>query len=472
MTIPRNWQAAPFQLRLADGSDFHAEQIVRVLPHRRLVAFGTWQNKPVVAKLFFDARFAKRDKIRDLSGIQSLHDKNIPAPALCLDSTSEDGLTQVLIYERIHHATSLLEKWQTKKSMNEILPALQSVMVEIATQHVLGVLQHDLHLSNFLLTKKKIYTLDGAQIETFPLLLSKKQSMKNLALFLSQLGVGIEEYQEKLFRHYAKARGWLLKKFDLISLFYQIKKWDEKRWRRYQKKIFRSCTNFSRHKDLGWNGMYDRSYGFSALKQLLEDPEKAFQASANVVLKAGRSTTVIKVKLNDQEFVIKRYNMKSIWHYLRRCLRPTRAATSWRLGHKLHLFNVLSAKPVAFIEAKWFGLRGKSYYVSEFISAEHLGSYFQRHYPNTQKIDEMVQKTAALLKKLAKLEMTHGDLKMTNILVDAQEEPHFIDLDGTVEHATMTGLKKTWQEDIQRFLLNFSNMPTVVEKFKTAMMGT
>ena len=40
----------PFQLTLTNGEIFYAEKIVRVIPKRRIVAFGIWQNKPTVAK--------------------------------------------------------------------------------------------------------------------------------------------------------------------------------------------------------------------------------------------------------------------------------------------------------------------------------------------------------------------------------------------------------------------------------------
>ena len=139
----------------------------------------------------------------------------MPTPALLLETTSQDGHIYVLIYERIMHSENLYDAWQELKSEeSKILPLLKSVIVEIATQHVLGIVQHDLHLQNFLITEKKIYTLDGAQIEKQDDLLSREESIENLSLFLSQLGMGFEQIQEKLFDHYARSRGWLTKPVD------------------------------------------------------------------------------------------------------------------------------------------------------------------------------------------------------------------------------------------------------------------
>jgi hypothetical protein len=44
----------PFQLALAESDDvLFCKDIVRVIPGKRIVAFGTWGDKPVVAKLFY-----------------------------------------------------------------------------------------------------------------------------------------------------------------------------------------------------------------------------------------------------------------------------------------------------------------------------------------------------------------------------------------------------------------------------------
>jgi tRNA A-37 threonylcarbamoyl transferase component Bud32 len=463
-TIRSPLDRSSFRLRLANGEALFAEKVVRVLPKRRLVVFGTWQGKPVVAKLFISARHAKRDMERDEAGVLLLQENKIPTPPLYARTTNADGTIYVLIFKRILNAKRLDDVWQNKETVDDVLPALRSVIVELATQHVLGVVQNDLHLNNFLLTKKKIYTLDGAQIQLFPRLLPKEKSMENLALFLSQLGVGVEDCQEKLFRHYAKSRGWLLKPTDVPALFLLIKKWNDLRFRRYEKKIFRACTDFSPVKNWHQRGMYDRAHATPELMKFIHDPESVFNAKTATVLKAGRSSTVIKIVLDEKTFVIKRYNIKNTWHRLRRALRATRAATSWRLALKLRLFGVAAAKPIAFIENKFFGIKGKSYLAMEYISEQHIGNYFHQHQGDEIKTNAMVEKITTLLTNLTKLEMTHGDLKMTNIMINQREQPVLIDLDGAVEHASHSGLRKTWQKETQRFLRNFTTMPNVMEK--------
>lgn len=455
---------APFRLQLTEGDVFAAESVARLIPKRRLVAYGLWQGKPVVAKLFFDPQHAKRHLEKDRAGVKLLQENRVPTPAIYYHGVSADKRVQVLILERIFEASNLETLWRNKKSANELLPELESVVIELATQHVLGVLQHDMHLKNFLLTEKLIYTLDGAQIELFPHLLGKKISMNNLALFLSQLGAGVETYQEKLFRHYAKARGWVIKKEDVSELFLLIRHWDELRWQKFEKKIFRESSDFSCIREWKVFGMYNRSCG-PEFMDFLNHPEMVYDHSTMKMLKNGRSTTVITVRLDNCDYVIKRYNLKHLWHRLRRSLRPTRAMKSWRLAQKLNLFGIRTAKPVAFIEKRFLGLRGQSYYVTEYVSGEHVAEYFTRHRNSEEKTSRMVKSVTDLLKSIAKLKITHGDLKATNMLIDANEQPVLIDLDGALEHASLSSLRNAWRKEIKRLLDNFRDQPSLCEKF-------
>lgn len=459
----------PFCLRLSDNQLFFSEQVVRIIPKRRMVAFGVWQGKQVVAKLFFDARHAKRQMEKDVAGIKALQKNKIPTPELYYEGVTPDRRIHMLIFERITDAVNLEDVWRGKKNVSDVLPQLKSVIIEIATQHVLGLLQYDLHLKNFLLTEKTVYTLDGGQIEVFPNLLSKKVSMNNLALFLSQLGIDTEGYQEILFRHYAEARGWSLKQDDFIELFLLIKKWNDLRWKKYARKIFRNSSNFASIKKWSLSGMYDRQYAGPEFNRFLECPDAVFKNSSVKYLKRGRSSTVIKIRMDNRDYVIKRYNMKNFWHRLCRCMRMTRAASSWRFAQKLNLFDILTARPAAFIENRILGFRGTSYYVTEYVSSEHADDYFIRHFSRQDKCLEMIKQIGLLLKSIARLEITHGDLKITNILVNAENQPVLIDLDGAREHLSMPGLRKAWRNEIDRFLANFSSNPALRKKFEAEL---
>jgi tRNA A-37 threonylcarbamoyl transferase component Bud32 len=458
-----------FCLRLNDRQAFFGEQVVRIIPRRRMVVYGTWHGKPAVAKIFLDIRNPKLHMEKDIAGIRTLLANKIPTPELLHEGFTEDKKVYVLIFERIMDSRNLEEIWYERHNIEEVMPILKAVMIEIATQHVLGILQHDLHLKNFLLTEKTIYTLDGAQIELFPHLLSRQVSVNNLVLLLSQLGVDAEVEQERLFRYYAEARGWTIRQEDVVDFFVQIKKSNAVRWRKYEKKIFRNSTHFVRLRQFSVAGMYNRHYAGPQLLHFLSQPESAFVPPHAKLLKSGNSATVAKIRMDGRDYVVKRYNMKNLWHRLRRSFRETRACASWRLANKLNLFGITTATPVAFIENRFMGVRGVSYYVMEYVSGEHAGEYFTRNFNKPEKVLTMVRRISMLLKSVAKVEVTHGDLKITNILVNAAEQPVLIDLDGAHQHSSLSGLRKAWQKELQRFLENFNTNPGLQKKFESEL---
>ena len=460
-----------FRLKLSDHQELIASKILRLIPQKRLVVLGQWQGKAVVAKLFFSATSAKRHMEKDAAGIKKLQEYNIPTPLLYFQGKSKDQRVYVLIFECIAASNNLETICQEIDSLAKLQQTLELVIKEIATQHVFGILQKDLHLKNYLVTEKTIYTLDGGDIEVFPGLLPKKQSIDNLALFLSQLGVGNETLQEQLFYYYAKLRGWLLKTEDKQELFNAIKKWSTYRWSRYEKKIFRNSTSFSVTNHWFMKGISARENAGPEFAAFLLHPELAFIHPTARILKSGRSATVVQLRLDCRDIVVKRYNIKNVWHFLRRCFRITRAQSSWHLAHKLVLFGMKTAKPLAFIENKFLGFSGKSYYVTEYIRGKHIGDFIQAHNDQNDLLNQIVYKTSALLKNLAKLSVTHGDLKKTNILVDQNNQPVLIDLDGAVEHLSVSSLHRAWHDEIRRFLDNFAQQKQLLDQFKKELYG-
>lgn len=459
----------PFDLVLEKERVFHATQVLRVLPKKRLVAFGVWEDRPAVIKLFFDRKHALRHRDLDVAGMKVLHVNNIPAPALWYEGVAEDKRVHVVIYERIIDAVSLYDLWRATPDVNALEHVLKAVVIELATQHVLGVLQQDCHLKNFLITDKAVITLDGGQIHASTTMIGKPESMDNLALFFSQLGAGLGALCDALFVHYAKSRGWLLKKEDITDLQLLIKKHDRIRWMQYDKKLQRSSSAHYRFKSLKQHGLIERRYLGDEMKAFLKDPDAVFLRNDAVILKKGRSSTVVQVTLDENLLVIKRYNLKNLWHRLRRSLRVTRAMRCWHLAHKLDLFHVATAKPVAVIERAVMGLRGRSYFVTECVPGVDLGTFCSLKTAQDEAVQMIAPRVLKLFDGLKSLDISHGDLKNTNILINAHVYPVIIDLDGAKVHTTKAGLRQAWRAEFKRFLANFRNQPTIKALFQTLM---
>lgn len=445
--------SAPFQLNLDNSKHpLICENILRILPKKRLVVCGTWNNQSIVAKIFFEK--AKTHILKETKGVRALIESGIDTPKILFSGSSFKNNIQILIFERIFQADDFQNSWETKsKDLPEIMDRLTT---ELATQHVLGILQHDLHFKNFLINENKIFTIDAADIEKRLIPIGKKESLINLALFFSQLGAGSEKLQQQLFAIYAKARGWLIKQSDVLFLEQTVKKWNRTRWKDYNKKIKRTCSAFIRHETFAKTFMVERDYYSVNFKEFLKDPEKYFNDPNVKILKAGNSSTVIEIKVDDRLLVIKRYNIKSFMHGLRRWLRQTRAERSWQFAHLLRLFSIPTAKPVAYIENHYFGWNTKSYFIMEKIPGDHAGVFFEDYNEQASSYFEMAEKIILLFENLKSIGVTHGDLKMTNILIH-NNMPWLIDLDGMRKHVTHKSLKHTFNSEMARFIRNWEN---------------
>jgi len=457
----------PFKLALdtQDASSIECEKILRVIPGKRLIVAATWNDQPVVAKLFYEPWKAKRHSTRELKGIETLLTSGVPTPKLLFHGTAQKKRVSVLLFEHVMEARNLYDVWQEQADLEELTTLMQAVTIELATQHVLGIVQRDLHLKNFLLKNNQILTLDGGSIQCFHKSLAKKPSLDHLGLFFAQLGVGTEQLQQELFQTYVRARGWIVKSVDVRYLQTVIKKWHRRRWQRYVAKLKRSSSAFAKIATPQKWIMYDRNYDLPEFQQFLANPEAIFNQQPTKILKAGRTSTVAKITLDNKVFVVKRYNVKGVWHWLRRSLRPTRAVASWQLAHLLRLFGIPTAKPVACIEKRFLGLRNKSYFVMEYISGAHLGDYFKHYQKEDTRFVTMAARVMALFNNLAKLRISHGDLKMTNILIE-NERPILIDLDGVTEHRSVKKVQRAYKNEIKRFMQNWEDRPDVKKLFE------
>lgn len=450
--------STPFQLVLDNGGQLICEEILRFLPGKRLVAFGVWEERAVAIKLFFERGKVKRHIERELNGIKILNVTKTPTPKLLYHTSCRQQKIQILIFEKISDARCLGELWQNQDSVSDLETVMKNITIELATQHVLGVEQKDLNLKNFLIGEQHIYTLDGGSIIQHPAVMEKTSSLNHLALFFAQLGIRSEALQALLFQTYIQARGWLLKKNDRRFLEKVFREHIEKRWKHYSQKIFRNSTQFARENHFGSLVLYDRQYYSNEFEAFFKNPESVFPKSTP--LKMGRSSTVVKVTIDNTEYVIKRYNIKNIFHYLRRCLRPSRAANAWSISQRLRLFTIATPKPVAFIEKRFLGLRNTSYFVMEYSTGIRADQFFSNYRGDNAYIEQVAQRIVELFSNLAKLSLTHGDLKATNILIE-QDQPVILDFDGVIEHPNRRALSVAFKKEMRRFMKNWENMPSV-----------
>lgn len=195
------------------------------------------------------------------------------------------------------------------------------------------------------------------------------------------------------------------------------------------------------------------------LNELIERP--AAVMARGRVLKHDGTTTVVAVGDGSRRWVVKRYNTKSRWHALRRLVRGSRAVNCWNAAARLREAGIDTPRPVAALEERYFGvLRGRSYFIHEFVDGEALAERLRR---GSDQQARLVDQAAGIVRRLRAAGIVHGDLKATNFLV-SNGQVILVDLDATRctrGRRLQTGLKK----DLQRFLRNWSDQPDLLEEF-------
>lgn len=444
---------------LQDKDRLHLESIVRIVPNKRLVCKALFNNQEVYVKLFF-GRKARKYFLRDLAGVNLLLKNNILTPSIVYSGYTEEENIPVLVLAAIENSENA-EILFNKCALAKRLKLAINLVRAVASHHNANLIQSDLYFKNFLVRNDLVYTIDGDGIKS-NLVLRRKKYLSNLALLLSKFDVvDLKLWLPKLLTAYSQARFSQLS-INCTEMNKLINKYRIKVSNDYaNKKVFRRCTDVKVEKD---------RYLFKAISADYSDEQ--FFLNSNFlnevdglkkILKNGNTSTVWLSQINDSLIVVKRYNIKSLWHALSRAFRPTRAAKSWANSFRLNILGISTPKPIALIEKRWWGLRGKAYFLSEYLDAPDACDYFAKI--KNKKLQAVAIKSIVdLFYRMHLLKLSHGDMKSSNIKV-LDGNPSLIDLDSMRQHRCDYFALKAHVQDLRRFMQNWQAQSALYNMF-------
>jgi len=446
---------------LDDGRRLHLLRCVRQLPGKREVWQGELDGQQVFAKFYLDLKRGKVHWQRELDGIKAFQSRGIPSAELChAGSLRENGLP-VIVLKALPEAESLKEAWESGNApRRERL--LREMMVLLARHHRAGLCQTDLHFGNFVIAQGVIHSLDGDGVKTVVGELNRECSLENLGLFFAQLFPEWESKIPELYSCYLEERGWN-RESDCEPLLQQLAQARSRRWAERQGKLFRECTAFICRKREGGIEVLVRTDASPELEALLSNPDASFPGKA-LALKNGNTCTVWAAQVNDLRLVIKRYNIKSLWHGIKLSTREGRAFLSWVNAHRLLFYGIPTPRPVALVKIKRGAVKPVAYFITEQVDGVGSHQWFRDgNIPQASKA-AMVEKIGHLFRQLGAQLISHGDLKASNILI-VDQQPVLIDLDAMQQHANKRSFRKAWEGDLQRFMQNWDDAPELKELF-------
>ncbi len=453
--------ASPFQLMIS-GQVIHCEQLLRIVPGKRMVFLGTYLNKKAIIKLFLHPSRAKIHWSREISGADLLSKHHILTPELTESGLSDEG-PYILIFRYIE-GQNLAQFW-LQNSQQEQQQQLKKMISVLVRHHYSGLAHQDLHYGNFFLeaasndVESDIYTLDGEELKQSTAPLKKKERFNNLALFIAQTFDTTEKYSTILLAEYASLANMSLSKTDRTQFWHLIQNFQQGRIEHYLKKILRECTDVIYEKKRQSYTLCRREYHNQAVQQLLNQPELFFQNEQSVFLKQGNTCTVKSVLVGGEKYVIKRYNPKGMVYELMHKGQNSRARKSWINAHLLRFMGILTPEPVALIELTPSLGKRCSYFICKYQQGQSSWDFFcdERKLGNDKSTSnkQIVADTLiATLNQLSDYNITHGDLKGSNFLIDGTNV-WMLDLDAMVQHKTKWRFKQSWQRDKIRFLKNW-----------------
>jgi tRNA A-37 threonylcarbamoyl transferase component Bud32 len=443
----------PLRIELA-GEVLELQRLLRVLPDQRYVGLALWRERPVLAKLLVGGK-AERHFQRELQGARLLVEQGLPTPEL-LAQGWQAGEGGWLLFDYLDGAESLWDAWRTVESQALLSEAQQAELGEalavIGQMHARGLWQADLHLDNLLRHAGSVSIIDGGgvRVEVAGQPLSRARVLENLGMFFAQLPAELEPFIEELLVHYLLSNGeHALPLEALLAEVAKVRRW---RLRDYMKKIARDCSLFSAK--IGAFGLRVVRRGCAdELAPLLGQPD-AFLAQGRA-LKLGGSATVAQVRQGELELVVKRYNVKSVGHWLKRFWRPSRAWHSWVEGNRLQLLGIATPQPLAVVERRWCWLRGRAYLITEYCSGQDIIARFQAYHDNSPPESDL-QALDRLFATLLRERISHGDFKGHNLFWDEYlGRWSLIDLDAMQQHRSARSFAKAYARDRARFLRNW-----------------
>lgn len=434
------------------GHELTLCQWLRILPNRRYVALAGWQGRKVLAKLLVGRR-ARRHYLRECRGAAAMASRGILAPAL-LAHGYERHVGGWLLFAFLEGAESLGASWLSVEGFPLLSADQEALLGEaleaIGSLHHRGLWQEDLHLDNLLCHEGKLFWVDCGSVRAgeADMPLGTDLALNNLAVFFAQLPGVFDPYIDRLLAYYQRGGG--LGDLPVADLSRQVGVARRRRLHDFLRKVGRDCTAFIARRSLSRFEVIRRDE-CDALRPLLDDPDRFIEAGK--IIKAGNSSTVAQVSIDGRRLVVKRYNIKGINHWLRRCWRPTRSWHSWREGHRLAFLGIATPPPLAMLEIRNFGLRGRSYLVSEWIEGEDILTRFAP-YLNSSPPEEELVALEQLFAAIVRERISHGDFKGTNLIWHAGNWV-LLDLDALRWHVNGQGFVRAYARDRARFLRNW-----------------
>lgn len=362
-----------------------ATKLFKIAPNKRIVCSGKWGEERIVMKFFLKSRRTDHYFNKEFRGLQALKRAGIRTPEIVFFGMVENSSIKVIATKEIWPASDMMSVWNNNKKYSIYADLQKQIVQRIAVLHNAGLKQTDLHLGNFLISKNRIYTIDGDGVDVTskgePL--SEELSLENLSILFGQFYPHLDKIAENSLEYYAECRGWAYDPELSDRLFTRLKpriqKVRARKLKKYLKKIFRECSEFVHKKTRDEELVCDRKAYDSGLKKFIKNPDHFIKKGR--ILIDGNLSSIVQIDIDNTVYVIKMYNIKSFSLSFKKFLKTTRGRILWHNAQLLKQLGIQCPYPILFMEKYSGSFCLKSYFIVKHIieyKPENYSTFFQR----------------------------------------------------------------------------------------------
>jgi len=205
--------------------------------------------------------------------------------------------------------------------------------------------------------------------------------------------------------------------------------------------------------------------------------ERFFKCPESIITKCVKQTiknnphektSVFVVEVDGKQYIVKRYNVTSIKHFLKICLRGTRGWRAWQFANLLKQHRIAAIFPVAFIEKRYGPLRGRAYMVYEYLDYPKGSEYVRSLKEDSENVRLLLANTVRLIQQLKAVRLSHNDFHLGNMLIH-QDKPILFDLDHMRRHVNNKFFTKAHNSDIHLFKWYLRDRPQLIKLFMESL---
>ena len=312
-----------------------------------------------------------------------------------------------------------------KLSFSDKREFIEKIALISRNLHNSGINHRDYYLCHFHVdkdmdVKKSIYLIDlhRAQLRSF---VPKRWASKDIGgLIHSAMGFDLSEKDfYRFMRTYLKCS--TKEFFQAHSRF--LKNTRNRAFRMFMKPILKdiniqdlkkenSSSSYITGKEEGRRWIAKKPFFNEGLSEVIANPDEFMLKGEEIKFEAGNH--VVGLDLPKHSIFIKKFQVKGLFHYLRKFFSPTRAITAWKAIHWLNAAGIKTINPIGVIETYDSFTTTESYLITLKQSGERLDQM-----KITENLENLIpSKMRAFIKRLTWIGFNHGDAKGSNFFLD------------------------------------------------------